>query len=69
MTISFAGKPRKNESKITPSNPIIRAKGSKKSAHIINKSLPFILVLASKKIRIPAGSATEIALPKTNKVR
>lgn len=68
MTISLAGNPKIKAINITPSKPNKDAKGFKKSAHIF-KILTFpIWIFAIHQIIRPAGAATKMALPKTNKV-
>ena len=68
ITISFAGKPRIKAIKITPSIPIICAKGSKKSAQYLKRLTSPIWRFARTQIIRPAGAATATALFKTNKV-
>lgn len=69
MTISFAGKPRMNAIKITPSSPISFANGSRKSAQVFSRLVSPHLILATSQISNPAGAATAAALPSTNRVR
>lgn len=64
----MAGIPKINAVRIYPSNPINCAKGFKKFAIIVRMLSPCIPILANNQITSPAGAATEIALPKTNKV-
>lgn len=68
ITISFAGKPKINAIKITPSIPNKLANGFKKVVQCVSILTPDIFKLANIHINIPAGSATEIALPSTNSV-
>ena len=68
-TISLAGRPRINASKITPSIPSIWAKGSKKCAQCANSVMSPALRLANSQINNPAGAATAAARPRTNMVR
>ena len=68
-TISFAGKPKINANRITPSKPIMRPNGSRKSEIIVNNVTSEIVILASSQIIAPAGMATLMALPNTNNVR
>lgn len=68
ITISFAGNPRTKATSITPSSPIILANGSKKLVRCSKIVSAPILVFAKNQIIIPAGKATHIALPRTNKV-
>ena len=56
------GKPRINESSITPSKPIASPNGFKKSDTILSKLLPSILTEDKIKIINPAGAATATAL-------
>ena len=65
-TISFAGDPKINAISIIPSNPIILANGSKKSAQRISKLISSKYMFAINQIIAPAGAAIAIALPKTN---
>ena len=68
ITISFAGKPRIKAIRITPSSPIILAKGSKKSAQSINTLVFPTLRFAASQMIIPAGIATDNERPKTKRV-
>ena len=54
--------------KITPSSPIILAKGSKKSARCLRILIPPMSVFAKTHITRPAGAATAMALLRTNRV-
>ena len=54
-TISLAGRPRINASKITPSIPSIWAKGSKKCAQCANSVMSPALRLANSQINNPAA--------------
>ena len=67
-TISLAGMPNINAAKMYPSNPRAWAKGFKKFAIIDSKLSPLIPIFEKSQIMRPAGSATLIALPRTNKV-
>lgn len=68
ITISLAGKPNINANKITPSNPITLANGSKKLEQVVSKDTPPRFVFARIHINNPAGAATTIALPNTKRV-
>ena len=68
-TISFAGNPNKNASRITPSIPMKRPSGSRKPAQCIRMVCSPTAIFAAHQIKSPAGAAAMIALPKTNKVR
>ena len=68
ITISFAGNPKINAIKITPSSPKIRANGSKNDEQILSRLAPSTVMFAISQIISPAGAATAAALPKTNKV-
>lgn len=68
-TISFAGKPKINANRITPSRPNCRANGSRKSEMITNNVWSCIVIFANNQINAPAGIATLIARPSTNNVR
>ena len=54
--------------KIYSSNPIRLAKGFKKLAIIVRRLSPLNPIFAKSQITRPAGAATKIALPRTNKV-
>lgn len=68
-TISLAGKPKINASRITPSSPISRANGSREEANTAKRGVPEMPTLPSTQIITPAGAATKIARHKTNNVR
>lgn len=68
ITISLAGKPNMNAINITPSNPNSFANGSKKLEIWFNRLTSEIITLDNIHSIIPAGAATIIALPKTNRV-
>ena len=68
ITISLAGKPSINARRITPSKPKSRAKGSKKPDAYAKSVVPETVTFAKIQITSPAGAATDIALPKTNRV-
>ena len=68
-TISLAGNPRMNAIKITPSNPISWANGSKKFAQWFSRLTPPTVTLAIPHSNIPAGAATATARPNTKRVR
>lgn len=68
-TISFAGKPKINASKITPSSPISEPRGWRKFEIIAHIDSPFIIIFDISHITIPAGAATHIALKSTKTVR
>ena len=68
ITISLAGKPNMNAINITPSNPNNFANGSKKLEIWFNRLTSEIITLDNIHSIIPAGAATIIALPKTNRV-
>ena len=65
IKISLAGSASINASKITPSSPIIRPIGSKKSDVYFKSVISFTVIFASNQIRRPAGTANTIDLPKT----
>ena len=69
MTSSFAGKPRMNASRITPSIPNTRAAGSKNAVMCDRIAVFPICTLASSQMSTPAGAATAAALARTNSVR
>lgn len=69
ITISFAGKPRINAIRITPSRPMSFPKGSRKFEQCVNMLMLPIVMFAISHIIRPAGAATLIALPRTNNVR
>lgn len=68
ITISFAGNPSINAIKITPSSPIRRANGSRKSEHILRILASPTVIFAARYIIIPAGAATAAARPRTKSV-
>ena len=68
ITISLAGNPNMNAINITPSNPNSFANGSKKLEIWFNRLTSEIITLDNTHSIIPAGAATIIALPKTNRV-
>ena len=68
ITISLAGKPSIKAIRITPSRPIVLAKGSKAFVHIFKMVLSPIVILAISQIIRPAGADIRIALFKTNNV-
>ena len=68
-TISLAGKPRINASRITPSRPKKRAAGSKNAALRVRSVWPSSVRFAMTHISMPAGAATIAARPRTNSVR
>ena len=63
-TISFAGNPKINAMRITPSRPINFANGSRKFDTCNNKLMLLICMFANSQMINPAGAATETALPK-----
>lgn len=65
ITISFAGKPSMNASRISPSMPRNLPGASRNEARCMSMVLPHTDVLASTQIISPAGAATAQALPKT----
>lgn len=67
-TISFAGNPKINASKITPSSPISEPRGWRKFEIITHSDSPFIIMFDINHITIPAGAATHIALKSTKMV-
>lgn len=67
-TISLAGRPIINAPSITPSSPIRRPTGSRKSVKYDRSVTPPISVLARSHITVPTGRATEAARPNTDKV-
>ena len=67
-TISFAGNPKINANRITPSRPSKSAKGSRKLVHIVSIDELPTYTLDNIYIIIPAGIATTTALPNTYKV-
>lgn len=69
ITISLAGSPRINAIRITPSIPRSLAKGSRKPEQWANRVMPFTCTFAMTQIKRPAGAATAMALPSTNRVR
>lgn len=69
ITISFAGSPKINASRITPSSPKRVANGSKKAEICASRLKSPILTFANSQIIIPAGTATVTARPSTNAVR
>lgn len=68
ITISFAGKPKINAIIITPSSPISRPNGSRKSEQYLKSEISPIYIFAIIQIKSPAGAATAAARPNTNKV-
>lgn len=68
ITISFAGNPKINAIRITPSNPINFANGSKKSEQYLIRDISLNVILLINHIISPAGIAITIALPNTKKV-
>lgn len=68
ITISFAGNPKINASKITPSSPISEPRGWRKFEIITHRDSPFIIMFDINHITIPAGAATHIALKSTKMV-
>ena len=68
-TISFAGNPRMNARRITPSSPKSLANGSRKSAQCANTLTPSMYMFAVSHISSPAGAATATARLSTNRVR
>ena len=65
----MAGKPSIKASKITPSIPIKRAKGSKNEEQCVKMVVPPIEIFAISHIMSPVGAAITIALPRTKRVR
>ncbi len=68
-TISLAGNPRINARRMTPSKPMSLANGSRKPEQWASRVAFPTDILAKSQMTIPAGAATEIARPNTNKVR
>lgn len=68
ITISFAGSPSKNAVTMTPSKPINRPNGSKKSVIWLRTDVSPIEMFARTQIITPAGAATAAALPRTKTV-
>lgn len=68
ITISLAGNPNINAIKITPSSPIILAKGSKKDVQYFKRLISLTFIFERHQINKPAGAATNIALYNTNRV-
>ena len=69
ITISFAGNPKMNAIRITPSSPKRCANGSKNDAQYVSRFMPFTLAFAIIQIISPAGAATKAALESTKSVR
>ena len=69
ITISFAGNPKIKARRITPSNPITLANGSKKSEQYARSVISPICTFAMTHMTSPAGAAIAIALPSTKSVR
>ena len=67
-TISLAGKPRMKAIRITPSRPMSLANGSRKLVQCASTEQSPTVMFAISQMMMPAGAATEIALPKTNNV-
>lgn len=68
ITISLAGNPRMNAIRITPSSPIKRANGSRKSEQMASGVVSPTRRFAISQISIPAGIAVITALPRTKAV-
>ncbi len=68
ITQALAGKPRINASSMTPSIPITRAKGSKNPEQCARSVASPTEMFAISQIIRPAGAATAMARPSTNKV-
>lgn len=66
ITISFAGRPKINANKMTPSIPIILAGISRKPEKYDSSVISLIFQFASTQRRIPAGAAVKTARPNTN---
>ena len=69
ITISLAGKPRINAMRITPSSPMRRAKGSRKSAPMRRSVTSPTVTFARIQITRPAGAATAAERASTKRVR
>lgn len=69
ITISFAGIPRIKASKMVPSRPKSRAKGSKHADIRVRSVWPPAMVFAISQISSPAGMAAVTALVSTSSVR
>ena len=67
-TISFAGKPNIKARRITPSSPMNFANGSRNAAQRLSRLSPPAWIFAIHQIIIPAGAATQTALPRTKTV-
>ena len=67
-TISFAGNPRINANKMTPSIPRRCANGSRNSEQWASNVISPTVILASNHRMSPAGAATLAARPSTNNV-
>lgn len=68
ITISLAGKPRIKARRMTPSSPISCANGSKNPDACAKSVFPPTDTFAKIHITSPAGAATAMARPKTNRV-
>ena len=68
-TISFAGNPSRNPSRITPSSPMNCAGVSRSAAQCAKMEPPPIWQLVKHQITAPAGAAARQALPSTKIVR
>ena len=66
ITISFAGSPKINANKITPSIPMSLAGISSTPAKYDNNVILLIFQFAITQRRIPAGAAVKTARPSTN---
>lgn len=69
MTISLAGNPSINASKITPSSPKSLANGSRNPEQCAKRVTSPTEMFAIAHMTSPAGAATMTALPNTNRVR
>lgn len=69
MTISLAGSPRMNASRMMPSKPRYQANGSRNRAMCCKRLASEITMLAKSQITAPAGAAMMTARLRTNKVR
>ena len=67
-TISFAGNPRIKASSMTPSIPMTWANGSRNPEQCARSVASPTEILAISQMMSPAGAATTIARPRTNRV-
>jgi hypothetical protein len=68
-TISLAGKPSRNASRMKPSSPISPPRGCRIAARWARMLSPPTDRFAAAQMTMPAGAATATARPRTNSVR